>query len=108
MLVFFLKFNFKKPLLEGLCRSNLSAEWAGLGSKDVWGGVWLLHQITDTRFCFDITHHTVTSLPPGQSTAVDLCVPVAAHHHHQHFTHVTHQHHHIQGLRAEARVSGWK
>lgn len=38
LVFFFLKFNFKKPLLEGLCRSNLSAEWAGLGSKDVCGG----------------------------------------------------------------------
>lgn len=63
------------------------------------GGVWLLHQITNTRFCFDITHDTVTSLPPGKSTAVDLCARVTTHHHHQHLTHVTHQHHHIQGLR---------
>lgn len=63
------------------------------------GGVCGFSIKSQTRFCFDITHDTVTSLPPGKSTAVDLCARVTTHHHHQHLTHVTHQHHHIQGLR---------
>lgn len=59
----------------------------GLGSKDICGGgVGVCgFSIKSQTHTFALTSHTtVTSLPPGQSTAVDLCVPVTTQHPHQH------------------------